>query len=462
MQVPQPKTQSDLASTPKATGETRSDRMRGTETCTAKTGTEHPVDASLTMEKIVERENMKRALKQVQRNKGAPGVDGMTVKDLGDYLIDQWPVTRGQLLAGTYKPQPVRWVEIPKVSGGKRLLGIPAVIDRLIQQAAMQVLQAEWDPTFTEHSHGFRPGRSAHGAVKEAQAHIAAGNKVVVDIDLEKFFDRVNHDILMALVARRVRDQRILKLIRRYLTAGAMMDGLASPTEEGVPQGGPLSPLLSNLMLDQLDKELEKRGHHFVRYADDANIYVCSRRAGERVLASVERFLSRKLKLRVNTEKSAVDKPVRRKFLSFSFVNRNGPKRRIAPEAMMRMKRRVRKITQRSRGRSLEQIVEELSIYLRGWRGYFGICETPTTLRDADRWIRRRLRSLIWKQWRHSHKRFTELGQRGVSRELALQTVGSPHGPWRLSNSPALAIAMGNNFFKSLGLIPLLNEAKST
>jgi RNA-directed DNA polymerase len=414
------------------------------------------------MEKIVERENMKKALKQVQRNKGAAGIDGMTVKDLSTYLIDRWPVIRDQLLAGTYKPQPVRRAEIPKASGGKRLLGIPAVIDRLIQQAVMQVLQGGWDPTFSEHSHGFRPGRSAHGAVKEAQAHIAAGNKVVVDIDLEKFFDRVNHDILMGLVARRVEDPRILKLIRRYLTAGAMMDGLVSPTEEGVPQGGPLSPLLSNLMLDQLDKELERRGHNFVRYADDANIYVRSRRAGERVMASVEQFLSRKLKLKINAEKSAVDTPVHRKFLGFSFINRRGPKRRIAPQSLSRMKRRVRAITQRSRGRSLEQVVEELSTYLRGWRGYFGICETPSTLQNTDKWIRHRLRSLIWKQWRHSHKRFTELCQRGVGRDLALQTVGSPHGSWRLGNSPALAIALGNDFFKSLGLIPLYDKVDTT
>jgi RNA-directed DNA polymerase len=461
MQVSQPKTQLELALTEEVTGEARSDRQQGTETCAARTGLEHPVDAFATMEKIVERENMKKALKQVQRNKGAPGVDGMTVKDLGARLIEQWPVIRDQLLADTYKPQPVRRVEIPKASGGKRMLGIPAVIDRLIQQAVMQVLQAEWDPTFSEHSHGFRPGRSAHGAVKEAQAFIAAGNKVVVDIDLEKFFDRVNHDILMGLVARRVDDPRILKLIRRYLAAGAMMDGLASPTEDGVPQGGPLSPLLSNLMLDELDKELERRGHAFVRYADDANIYVRSRRAGERVMASVEQFLSRKLKLRINAEKSAVDTPGRRKFLGFSFVSRKGPKRRIAPQSLSRMKRRVRAITQRSRGRSLEQIVEELSTYLRGWRGYFGICETPTTLQDADGWIRRRLRSLIWKQWRHSQKRFRELCQRGVGRDLAVQTVGSSHGQWRLSNSPALAIAIGNNFFKSLGLISLY-EAKMT
>ena len=461
MQVSQQKIQLELALIGGATGEAQSPLRQGTETCAARTDLEHPVDAFAMMEIIVERENMKKALKRVQCNKGAPGVDGMTVKDLSAYLIDRWPVIRDQLLAGTYKPQPVRRVEIPKASGGKRLLGIPAVIDRLIQQAVMQVLQAEWDPTFSEHSHGFRPGRSAHGAVKEAQAHIAAGNKVVVDIDLEKFFDRVNHDILMGLVARRAQDPRILKLIRRYLAAGAMMDGLVSPTEEGVPQGGPLSPLLSNLMLDQLDKELERRGHNFVRYADDANIYVRSRRAGERVMASVEQFLSRKLKLRVNAEKSAVDTPVRRKFLGFSFLNRKGPKRRIAPQALSRMKRRVRVITQRSRGRSLEQIVEELSTYLRGWRGYFGICETPSVLQAADQWIRRRLRSLIWKQWRHSHKRFAELCHRGVGRELALQTVGSPHGPWRLSNSPALAIAIGNNFFKSLGLLSL-HEAKST
>jgi len=406
-------------------------------------------------------ENMKKALKQVQRNKGAPGPDGMTVKDLGAHLVDHWPAIRDQLLADTYKPQPVRRVEIPKASGGKRPLGIPAVIDRLIQQAIMQILQAEWDPTFSEHSHGFRPGRSAHGAVKEAQALIVAGNSVVVDIDLEKFFDRVNHDILMGLAARRVRDPRILKLIRRYLTAGVMMDGLAAPTEEGVPQGGPLSPLLSNLMLDQLDKELEKRGHHFVRYADDANIYVRSRRAGQRVMTNVERFLSRKLKLRINAEKSAVDFPHRRKFLGFSFTSATkGTKRRIAPQALARMKQRVRKITRR-RGRSLEQTVTELSAYLRGWHAYYGLCETTKVFEVTDRWIRRRLRCLIWKHWKHGPRRYAELCKRGVGKELAAQTAGSHRGLWRLSNSKALSFALDNNFFKSLGL-PVFWKPKTT
>jgi RNA-directed DNA polymerase len=460
MQVTQPKIQPELALNEGATGEARSRQRKGTETCTARPDLEPPVDTLATMEMIVERENMKKALKQVQRNKGAPGPDGMTVKSLSAYLIDQWPVIRAQLLAGTYKPQPVRRVEIPKASGGKRPLGIPAVIDRLIQQAVMQVLQAEWDSTFSEHSHGFRPGRSAHGAVREAQALIAAGNKVVVDIDLEKFFDRVNHDILMGLVARRVHDPRILKLIRRYLTAGVMMDGLTSATEEGVPQGGPLSPLLSNLMLDQLDKELERRGHRFVRYADDANIYVRSRRAGERVMAGVERFLSRRLKLKINAEKSAVDMPMRRKFLGFSFINRKGPKVRIAPQALERMKRRVRKITGR-RGRSLEQIVDELTPFLRGWHNYFGICETTRVFEATDQWIRRRLRRHVWKQRKWSHRRFAELRRLGVGKELAAQTAGSSLGPWRISNSPALAIAMDKRFFKSLGLVSLV-EAKTT
>jgi RNA-directed DNA polymerase len=404
------------------------------------------------MEDVVERENLKTALAQVKRNKGAAGIDGMSVNDLPAYLKEHWPAIRAQLLDGIYKPQPVRRVEIPKASGGVRLLGIPTVLDRLIQQAVMQVLQADWDGTFSETSFGFRPKRSAHQAVERAQAYIASGYAVVVDIDLEKFFDRVNHDVLMGLVAKRVADKRILKLIRGVLTAGVMEGGLVSPTEEGTPQGGPLSPLLSNLMLDVLDKELEKRGHRFVRYADDCNIYVRSRKAGERVMTGIEKFLERRLKLKVNKSKSAVARPSIRKFLGFSFTGGTASRRRIAPQALARFKARVRELTRRTQGTSLPQTVKELSSYLAGWRGYFGFCQTPSTLRALDQWTRRRLRAIAWKQWKRGSTRYAELRRRGVGRDLAAQTAGCPHGPWRLANSPALTLALPNAFFASLRL----------
>ena len=407
------------------------------------------------MEAIVERENLRKALARVKRNKGAPGIDGMSVDDLAAYLKEHWPTTRDQLLAGTYEPQPVRRVEIPKATGGTRPLGIPTVLDRFIQQAAMQVLQADWDRTFSEASFGFRPGRSAHQAVARAQELIASGHDTVVDIDLEKFFDRVNHDILMGLVAKRVSDKRILKLTRGFLIAGVLADGLIGPTEEGTPQGGPFSPLLSNLMLDVLDKELEKRGHHFVRYADDCNIYVRSQRSGERVMASIEQFLAKRLKLRVNKAKSAVAKPSVRKFLGFSFTGGEQPRRRIAPQAIARLKAKVRELTRRTGGQSLSQVAKELSCYLIGWRGYFGFCETPSVLRALDQWIRRRLRAVAWQQWKRGRTRYAELRRRGVGRVLAACSAGSPHGPWRLSNSPALTIALSNASLVSLGLASL-------
>jgi RNA-directed DNA polymerase len=414
----------------------------------------------LSMEAIVERENLRKALARVKRNKGAPGIDGMSVDDLAAYLKEHWPTTRDQLLAGTYEPQPVRRVEIPKATGGTRPLGIPTVLDRFIQQAVMQVLQADWDRTFSEASFGFRPKRSAHQAVARAQELIASGHGFVVDIDLEKFFDRVNHDILMGLVAKRVTDKRILKLIRGFLTAGVLADGLVGPTEEGTPQGGPLSPLLSNLMLDVLDKELEKRGYHFVRYADDCNIYVRSQRAGERVMASIEQFLAKRLKLKVNKAKSAVARPSVRKFLGFSFTSGRQPRRRIAPQAIARLETWVRELTRRTRGASPEQIVKELARYLIGWRGYFGFCQTPSVLRTLDQWIRRRLRAIVWKQWKRGRTRYANLRRCGVGRDLAAQTAGSPHGPWRLSKSPALNIALSNAFLASRGL-PSLAANKS-
>jgi RNA-directed DNA polymerase len=435
-----------------ASGEAARAAAQETEARAAKASLERPAVAGPSMEAVVERENLKKALAQVKRNKGAAGIDGMSVDDLPGYLKEHWPTMRAQLLADTYKPKPVRRVEIPKATGGMRPLGIPTVLDRFIQQAVMQVLQADWDSTFSEASFGFRPGRSAHQAIERAQAYIASGHTTVVDLDLEKFFDRVNHDILMGLIAKRVADKRILRLIRGFLTAGVLEGGLVSPTEEGTPQGGPLSPLLSNLMLDVLDKELEKRGHHFVRYADDCNIYVRSQRAGERVLAGVEKFLTKRLKLKVNKAKSAVAKPRARKFLGFSYTGERQPRRRIAPQAIARFKARVRELTRRTCGKSLGQVVKELSTYLVGWRGYFGFCQTPSVLRELDEWIRRRLRAIAWKQWKRGRTRYTKLRRRGVGRDLAAQTAGSPRGPWRLAASPALHIALPIAAFGSLGL----------
>jgi len=447
------KTQYELAFPPALKGEAPKTDGEGTEARAARADVERRTAmVGPSMEAVVERDNLKKALAQVRRNKGAPGVDDMRVDDLAAHLKDHWPTIRAQLLDGTYRPQPVRRVEIPKASGGTRPLGIPTVLDRFIQQAVLQVLQADWDPTFSEASFGFRPGRSAHQAVARAQSYIANGHRWVVDLDLEKFFDRVNHDLLMGLVAQRVSDRRILRLIRGFLVAGVLADGLVGPTDEGTPQGGPLSPLLSNLMLDVLDRELAKRGHRFVRYADDCNIYVQSRRAGERVMASVERFLAQQLKLRVNRAKSAVARPHARKFLGFSFTSGEQPRRRIAPQALARFKSRVRELTRRSRGANLARIAEDLSRYLVGWRGYFGFCQTPSKLRRLDEWIRRRLRAIAWKQWRRGRTRFAELRRRGVGKDLAAQTAGSAHGPWRLSRSPALALALPIPFFAAIGL----------
>jgi RNA-directed DNA polymerase len=451
----QQKTQQELGLGRGATGEAQSAPSREAEAGAARSDVERRAAAGPTMEAIVERNNLRKALAQVRANKGAPGIDGISFEALAPHLKEHWLTIRAQLLDGSYKPQPVRRVEIPKASGGTRPLGIPTVLDRFIQQALLQVLQADWDRTFSESSFGFRPKRSAHQAVAKAQAYIASGHDVVVDLDLEKFFDRVNHDILMGLVAKRVSDKRILKLIRGFLTAGVLADGLVSPTEEGTPQGGPLSPLLSNLMLDVLDKELEKRGHRFVRYADDCNIYVRSQRAGERVMAGIEQYLAKHLKLKVNKAKSAVAKPSIRKFLGFSFTSGKQPRRRIALQAIDRFKAKIRDLTRRTGGRSLSQVAKELSCYLIGWRAYFGFCETPSVLRDLDQWIRRRLRAIAWKQWRRGRNRFAELRRCGVGRDLAAQTAGSPHGPWRLSNSPALAIALPNAFFVSLHLATL-------
>jgi RNA-directed DNA polymerase len=424
----------------------------GTESITAKRRAESPAIGEQLMEEICERENCKQALARVKANQGSAGVDRMTVQQLPAFLIQQWPAIREQLLSGTYKPQPVRRVEIPKPDGGVRKLGIPTVLDRFIQQAVLQVLQRRWDRTFSEHSYGFRPGRSAHQAVAAAQKYMAAGYRWCVDLDLEKFFDRVSHDKLMAKIAERVSDKRLLKLIRAFLTAGVMEEGLVSPVDEGTPQGGPLSPLLSNLVLDEFDRELERRGLRFARYADDSNIYVRSRRAGERVMESLKRFITRKLKLKVNEQKSAVARPWERKFLGFSFTWNREPKRRIAPKAVLRFKAKVRELTQRTRGVKVERMAEELSRYLRGWIGYFGQSQTPSVLQSLEEWTRRRLRSAIWKQWKRGTVRFAELRKRGVGKDLAAQTAGSAHGPWRLADSPALHYALPNAYFDSLGI----------
>ena len=446
------KTQVGLALATELTGEALKLRREGIESPTAEHDTKSLAEGQL-MEQVCERENLQRAFARVKRNKGSAGVDAMSVAELSGYLKGHWPEIRGRLLAGQYQPQPVRRVEIDKLGGtDKRKLGIPCVLDRFIQQAMLQVLGPIFEATFSEFSYGFRPQRSAHQAVALAQTYIAEGDLWVVDLDLEKFFDRVNHDILMSRVAQKVSDKRVLGLIRRYLQAGVLEHGLVEATPEGTPQGGPLSPLLSNILLTDLDRELERRGHRFVRYADDSNIYVKSEHAGQRVKASITRFLEIRLRLKVNEAKSAVAHPWQRKFLGFSFTGRSRPRRRIAPQAVARFKQRVAELTDRNQGRALGEVIERLAAYLRGWRGYFGFCETPSVLRDLDSWVARRLRSLAWKQWKHGRRRFAKLVRRGVNRVLAAKTAGSPHGPWRLAKSPALHIALPTAYFAALGL----------
>ncbi|MGC2475269.1 MAG: group II intron reverse transcriptase/maturase [Candidatus Sulfotelmatobacter sp.] len=451
------KNQLELAFTGEGRSEAPKAPREGTESITAKCETESPAGEEQLMEEVCGRENCQQALRRVKANKGSPGIDGMKVSELPGYLKQHWPAIREQLLSGTYQPQPVRRVEIAKRDGGMRKLGIPTVLDRMIQQAVMQVLQGRWDPTFSEHSHGFRPQRSAHQAVAKAQQYIAEGNRWVVDLDLEKFFDRVNHDKLMAAMARRVSDKRMLKLIRAFLESGVMENGLVSSVEEGTPQGGPLSPLLSNLVLDELDRELERRQHRFVRYADDCNIYVASERAGKRVMQSVAGFIRRRLKLKVNEAKSAVARPQERKFLGFSFTYGANPRRRIAPKALLRCKQRVRELTCRTRGISVEQMTKELASYLRGWKSYFGFSQTPSVLHRLEKWMRRRLRSMIWKQWKRGQVRFRNLRQRNISTDLAAETAGSARGPWRLADSPALHAAFPIAYFDALGLPRLVD-----
>jgi RNA-directed DNA polymerase len=440
------------------TGEAREAGREGTESPGATNGPESLAGTNRLMEEVCERENLKAALERVKANKGSPGVDGMTVGQLTDYLKQHWPAIREQLLNGTYEPKPVRRVEIPKPDGGGvRKLGIPSVLDRFIQQAVLQVLQRRWDRTFSDHSYGFRPERSAHQAVAKAQKYIAEGYGWCVDFDLEKFFDRVNHDKLMGQVAKRVEDKRLLKLIRAFLNAGVMENGLVSPSVEGTPQGGPLSPLLSNLVLDELDRELERRGLRFVRYADDSNIYVRSERAGQRVMESVTRFIRQKLKLKVNEAKSAVARPQERKFLGFSFTAGPEVKRTIAPKALDRFKGRIREITRRAKGVSIETTIEELAPYMRGWRGYFGFCETPEVLVSLTRWVRLRLRAALWRQWKTPRRRRAALLELGVRPRLASNTAGSGRGPWYLAKAKALSVGLSNAYFKSLGLPTLID-----
>jgi RNA-directed DNA polymerase len=426
---------------------------------------ESPAETERMMEEVCEQENCRKALRRVKANKGSPGVDAMSVDDLPGYLVQNWSEIRAQLLSGTYQPRPVRRVEIPKPDGGMRKLGVPTVLDRLIQQAILQVLQRRWDVNFSDHSYGFRPGRSAHQAVARAQQYIIEGCGWVVDLDLEKFFDRVNHDRLMARIAQRISDKRLLKLIRAFLTAGVMEGGLVSAVEEGTPQGGPLSPLLSNLVLDELDRELERRTHRFVRYADDCNIYVRSERAGQRVMESVVSFIEKRLKLKVNAQKSAVARPEERTFLGFTFKRfgeSHEPRRSIAPKAMRRFKERVREITCRNRGVSMKCMVEELSAFLRGWRAYFGFCQIPEVFDSLDSWMRRRLRAVQWKQWKRPQRRCTELLKRGVSWVTAVSTAASSRGPWHLARSQALHVALPNAHFDSLGLFRLSTTLGST
>lgn len=444
-------TQMCLAFAEESRGEPPGTDGQGTEPLMAKRTPESPAGKERLMEEVCERKNLEIAWKHVRKNKGSPGVDGMTIDETLDYLKEHWSTIREELLEGTYSPQPVKRVNIPKPDGGVRKLGVPCVVDRLIQQGLLQVLQKQWDPTFSEYSYGFRPGRSAHQAVAQAQRYIVEGYNYVVDIDLEKFFDRVNHDLLMARVAARVSDKRVLKLIRAFLNAGVMEDGLVYPIDEGTPQGGPLSPLLSNLVLDEFDKELTRRGHRFCRYADDCNIYVRSRRAGERVMTSVCRFLTTKLRLKVNESKSAVARPEERKFLGFSITN-DGSERRIAPKALERFKTRIRELTRRTYGVSLPKLIEKLAPYLIGWRGYFSFCQTPRVLSNLDAWIRRRLRMYLWRQWKNGPNRFKELRRYGVPKFNAAVASGSPTGFWRMSGHPAIQQALRNHYFDSIGL----------
>jgi RNA-directed DNA polymerase len=410
------------------------------------------------IERMLERGNMLKALQAVEANRGAAGVDGMEVKHLRSHLREHWAEIREQILSGSYEPRPVRRVDIPKAGGGTRMLGIPTVLDRLIQQATHQILSPLWEEGFSPHSYGFRPGRSAGQAVKAAQSHIRSGKRWVVDVDLEKFFDRVNHAVLMARVARQVKDQRVLKLIRRYLESGIMQQGLVEPRSEGTPQGGPLSPLLSNILLDDLDKELERRGHRFCRYADDCNIYVGSRRAGGRVMESLTRFLKERLKLTVNPKKSAVDRPWNRKFLGFSVTAHRECRVRVAPQAVERFKEAMREKFRAGRGRNLRAFLERLKPKLRGWASYFSVAETRKVFEDLDQWLRRKLRCLEWRKWKKPRTRMRKLIALGLDRGRARESAFNGRGPWWSAGASHMNEALPTAYFRSRGLLSLLDE----
>lgn len=414
-----------------------------------------------TMEEVVRRDNMLVAYRRVVGNKGAAGVDGVSVDELMPELRKRWSAIRESLLDGTYAPQPVLGVEIPKADGrGVRVLGIPTVVDRLIQQALLQVLQPVFEPTFSESSFGFRPRRSAHQALEWARGHIASGHRWVVDMDLEKFFDRVNHDVLMSRLARRIQDKRILSLIRRYLQAGMMQDGLVSQRREGTPQGGPLSPLLSNVLLDELDKELERRGHRCARYADDCNIYVRSRRAGERVLVSIERFLWNRLRLVVNRQKSAVGRPWRRTFLGYTFTSHYQPKLKVVLESVKRFKSRLREMLRKGRGRNLGRVIAELRPVLRGWVSYFRKSQVRITFEALDQWIRRKLRAILWRQWKRPRTRAKNLMRRGLAQERAWTSAMNGRGPWWNAGASHMNQAVPTRYLSQLGLVSLIQEAR--
>lgn len=416
-------------------------------------------ETSRLMEEVLRRDHLIRAHARVVHNGGAAGIDGMTVDELMPYCREHWARIREQLLNDTYIPQPVRRVDIPKPGGtGMRTLGIPTVLDRLIQQALLQVLQPIFDPTFSDSSFGFRPGRSAHAAVRRVREHIAAGYRWVVDLDLEKFFDRVNHDVLMARVARGVKDRRVLRLIRRYLEAGMMAGGLVSPRTEGTPQGGPLSPLLSNILLDGLDRELERRGHRFARYADDCNVYVQSKAAGERVLTSLERFLAKRLRLQVNREKSAVARPWQRKFLGYTVTLHREPKLRVAPQSVARLKTRLRLQLRTGRGRSLQHTVADLTPLLRGWVTYFRMADVKTSFEQLDTWLRRRLRCILWRQWKRPRTRAKELRRRGLDVTRAWVSAYNGHGPWWNAGASHMHAAVSTAMLRDWGLLSLVDE----
>lgn len=410
-------------------------------------------------EEMLQRENLFQALRRVEQNAGAPGIDGMTVEELRPFLREQWPSIREQLLNETYLPKPVRKVEIPKPGGrGTRTLGIPTVLDRLLQQALLQILQPIFDPTFSEASFGFRPGRGAHGAIRRAQQLVAEGRTWVVDMDLEKFFDRVNHDVLMGHMAKRVEDKRVLRLIRRFLQAGMMSQGLVTPRDEGTPQGGPLSPLLSNVLLDELDKELEKRGHQFVRYADDCNVYVKSESSGNRVMATLETFLSKRLRLKVNREKSAVARPWERKFLGYTVSRHKNPKLKAAPESVRRLKDKLRPELSKARGRKLDHVIEQLNPIIKGWGNYFRLVQVRGVFAEIDEWIRRKLRANIWRQWKTSRTRVTRMLQRGIDRREALLLVNRRRGSWFSARQETMKRAVPTAKFRRLGLESLVED----